>query len=879
MRPLLTFLGLVLSTTIMNAAPPGAAFLAKHCTSCHNADLSESRLNLETLPEKFEDPATSAKWVRVVDRVRNGEMPPAKKPRPDAKELDAAMKEVALKILQGEQARRTREGRSAIRRLNHTEFENTLRDLFDLPALEVRELLPSDGRVDGYSKSAAALDVSPILLARYEEAIDKALEMATAKWAVPPEATLQTMYANQEYDFQILLSGGDAVMLKDKKYDESRFPMPAGDDKIPYPNGKWQFGGKYKDHGEAHKSGMFKEPATVGTVRTIGEAFAARFGYAPIHPGRYRIGITAWSYWWDKGEVKPFPRDGSVGVYLGSRVLGFFPARSLAPTHSEVTVDYEPKQGGLLRAIGASFMDKHVYFHKGQISAVQAPGVAIDSITIEGPLHEEWPPASHRQMFGHLPVVPFSKLPASALRPKRVMPQQHNPHARNGATRIVPGVTVSENPPGDARKLLGAFLPKAFRRSVSWEEIERYAGHVTQRMQEGACFEDAMIAAYKRALISPDFLFLMEPVGELTPMTIANRLSYFLWNSMPDDTLFALAKSGALRDPKTLRTEAIRLLDDSKAKRFHQDFLDQWLELRDFDATSPDKRLYPEFQPYLEDAIRREPAEFFGLALKRNLTTSELFVTGIHTVNQRLAEHYSLQETRGTEFRQVDVDPSIVPHGGFLTMAAVMKVTANGTTTSPVKRGAWVMKHILGQTPETPPPNISAIEPDVRGATTVRELLAKHRDNPSCAGCHAKFDPVGFALESFDPIGGMREFYRATETKKPANPEKLFRAYLGPDGKYSGPIGFYNGPDVDASGKLEGAASFANTLEFRKLIAAQPRRLSRNFLNQLIHYSTGASVGFADRDAVEAMLPTGRENPRVRDLILDLIQSPIFLSK
>ncbi len=867
--------------------PQVGAFFAAHCVSCHDAQTKKGGLDLAALPPAFDDPATVARWVRLYDRVKAGEMPPASRPRPPQTETGLALQAVADTLNAAEAARRTRDGRSNVRRLNRIEFENTLRDLLDLPWLEVKDLLPDDGRDQGYTKSAAALDVSPILMAKLGEAIDKALDAATAKWAVPPEAEHRILYANQQYDFKILMGGGDAIMLtKDMKYDESRFPMPSATNADgPYPKGKWSYGGMYKGLGEAEKAGVFKEPSTVGMTRTFGESFGGRFNFAPLHPGRYRIGVSAWSYWWDKGEVKPAPRTGAIGVYVGSRVVGFFDAPSLKPTWSEDTIDLEPKPGNTLRAAGASFLDAHVYFSQGQIKGYTGPGVAIDRLVIDGPLYDEWPPNSHRILFGTLPVVSYPKLPSGHPRPVRELPRQRTIGANNSPGRLVPGTAVSDDPPGDARRLLAKFLPRAFRRPVEPAEVERYAAVFDARLKDGVCFEDALKLAYRTALLSPDFLFLSEPVGSLDGYALASRLSYFLWNSMPDEALTTAARAGTLTEPATLKQQTERMLADPKAGRFVQDFLDQWLDLRDFDSTSPDRRLYPEYNPHLEDAIRREPSEFFQFALRRNLRVAELYHTGINMVNQRLAEHYGFSGVEGTRFRQKDVNANTVPRGGLLTMAATMKVTANGTTTTPVKRGAWVNRKVLGTPPQPPPADVPAVEPDVTGATTIREQLARHRNNAVCAACHARIDPPGFALESYDVIGGLRESYRATESKKATDFVKRYPGLLGPEGKFGSHthFGYRDGPTVDASGELATGEAFNGLLTYRKLLVSTPprqRQLARNLVNQLVLYSTGAPVGFADRAAVERILDeAGGNNPGVRALIESAIRSPLFQNK
>lgn len=858
------------------------AFLGKHCLECHDPQTKSGGLDLSSQAIDLADTATIARWVRLHDRVQSGEMPPKDSPRPATEEVQPVLAWLSQSLNAEELRLRENNGRRVVRRMNRVEFENTLRDLLDVPWLEVKESLPDDGRADGYTKSAAALDVSPVLLAKYAEAIDQALEAAVAKWSVPPEVERVTLYANQQYDYKVLMSGGDAVMLTpEMKYDDSRFPMPSATNADGnYPGGKWGFGGKYPGLGEAERDGVFNKGCTVGMTRTFGESFGGRFNFAPVHPGRYKIGVSAWSYWWDQGEVKPSPRSGSVGIYCGSRLLGFVDAPSMQPTYSELSVDLSPTNENHLRAAGASFLDAHVYFSQGQIKAYSGAGIAIDKLVVSGPLYDEWPPTSHRRLFGNLPVVPLAKLPPDAPQPRRPSTFREARGAMNGPGRLVPGVTVSDDPSGDVRQLLAIFLRRAFRRLVTDTEVERYAVIADARIKDGATFEDSLLESYRTALLSPDFLFLNEPVGKLDGEAVATRLSYLLWNSCPDDALLAAAQAGALNDPPGLRAATDRLLSDPKADRFCQDFPDQWLDLRDFDLTSPDKQLYPEFQPNLEDAMRREPREFFQFAIRYRLPVSNLFATPINMVNQRLAEHYGVSGVEGTRFRRVDVDQSQNTRGGLLTMAAICKVTANGTTTTPVKRGAWVMKKVLGQPPQPPPPEVPSIEPDLKGATTIREQLARHRADQSCASCHAHFDPPGFALESYDVIGGRRDFYRATEGPKAPDFTKLFLSYLTPEQEFKNHVSFRQGLPVDPSGELTDGQKFAGLREYQALLSSDPQRVSRTLANQLIVYATGAPVSFGDRPVVEEVLQrAGGTNPTLHELLHQVIQSPLFLNK
>jgi Protein of unknown function (DUF1592)/Protein of unknown function (DUF1588)/Protein of unknown function (DUF1585)/Protein of unknown function (DUF1587)/Protein of unknown function (DUF1595)/Planctomycete cytochrome C len=855
---------LVLVPAHGRAADPIHAFLDAHCVTCHDGTQKKGGLDITKLPAAT-DPIAFATWVKVYDRVKSGEMPPKSiKTRPEKPATDAVIKGLESTLIAVERKRTESTGRSLVRRLNRTEYENTLRDLFDLPGLHVRDLLPDDGRSLGYDKSATGLEVSSIQLAKYLEATDVALDLATAKWAVPPEAPRIRMYPTEQYDFMILMSNGDCVFMKDKKFDP----------RVPLIEDKWH------NFEQMLKAGNFKEPSSVGVFRHQDEAFQARFSnFSPVHAGRYRVRFSVWSYWWDKGEVKAAPRTGAAGLYYGSELLGHFDAPSLTPTVHEVEVWLEP--GEYLKLNGASLWPTRVSELKGRNSQYVGPGLGIDWLEVEGPLNDEWPPPSHRRLFGDIPLSPLAKLAPTAPKPKREMPRQTARDGHNGPGRLVPATVVPSDPAAQAEKLLKDFLPRAFRRPVTNEQLYRFVGLVTAKMAAKASFEDAMKSAYRVALLSPEFLYLREPVGPLDDYSLASRLSYFLWDSMPDDELFAAAAKGQLKEPAGLKAQATRMLADPKAARFVADFLDQWLDLRDIDLTTPDRTLYPEWTPYLRDAVRQEPRMFFAEMLKRDSPAGFVVQSDFAVINQRLAEHYGMPAVSGTKFRVVGV-PAESHRGGLITQAAILKVTANGTTTSPVKRGAWVQRRIVGQPPNPPPPDIPAVEPDVRGATTVRELLAKHRDNATCATCHAKMDPPGFALESFDVIGGWRDRFRATAGKDVPDLAKTYVAHLAPDGTFPKQyhVGYRMGLPVDSTGEMVDGRKFANIDEFKKLLLADEHQIARNLVGQLVTYATGAPPSFADRSAVEEVLSkTAANRHGVKSLILEVVQSPMFRNK
>jgi hypothetical protein len=305
--------------------------------------------------------------------------------------------------------------------------------------------------------------------------------------------------------------------------------------------------------------------------------------------------------------------------------------------------------------------------------------------------------------------------------------------------------------------------------------------------------------------------------------------------------------------------------------RFIEDFLGQWLKLRLIAANDPDKKLYPEFSPYLQDSMVAETHAFFRELIEKDLDTTHLVKSRFAMLNQKLATHYGIEGVIGAKTRRVELPPEC-PRGGFLTQAAILKVTANGTTTSPVVRGAFVLDRLLGQPPEPPPSNVPAVEPDVRGATTIREQLAQHRDNSTCASCHAKIDPPGFALESFDVIGGQRNRYRlVTDSNGDPAPRGTIDPFIG--------ISFKLGAKIDASGETTGGEQFADILGMQRLLAAKPDLLLRALATNLLIYSTGREVRFSDRAALREVLEKTGPTNGVRTLIHEIIQSPFFQTR
>jgi hypothetical protein len=315
-----------------------------------------------------------------------------------------------------------------------------------------------------------------------------------------------------------------------------------------------------------------------------------------------------------------------------------------------------------------------------------------------------------------------------------------------------------------------------------------------------------------------------------------------------------------------LHDQTERLLNDPKSQRFVLDFVDQWLGLRGLDDTSPDRNLYPEYDEFLKLSSAMETHAFFRKALDENLSVRNFVDSKWVLANDRLAKLYGLDHVEGSQLRMVNL-PDSSPFGGIWTQSAILKVTANGTNTSPVKRGRWVAERLLGIPIPPPPPNIKPVEPDTRGAKTLREQLALHRSNASCAGCHAKFDPYGFALESFDVTGGYRKNFRDVDPTVAAIP--IYQR--------KGKLAWRDGLPVDCSGQTPDGQAFSGIVELRKILAKNPDQLACGVTRHLVTYATGAIPSRIDQPAIDAIVKsTAKDDYGLRSLIHAMVQSELF---
>jgi len=338
--------------------------------------------------------------------------------------------------------------------------------------------------------------------------------------------------------------------------------------------------------------------------------------------------------------------------------------------------------------------------------------------------------------------------------------------------------------------------------------------------------------------------------------------------SLPDAELMTLARQNKLHQPAELQKQVERLLRDPKAQRFVDHFTGQWLRMRDIDFTTPDMKLYPEFDELLKISMVEETHRFFEEILQHDLNLMNFIDSDFVMINERLASHYGISGVRGQKFRRVKLPEESV-RGGVLTQASVLKVTANGTNTSPVLRGAWIMENLFG-TPSPPPPsNVPAVEPDTRGAVTIRQQLSKHRAIPSCAVCHNKIDPPGFALENFNAIGGWQDRYRTMGAGERPKIKRAPHTY--------GWVRYKIGLPVDASGITTDGQRFQDVRDFKAIILNNPDLIARGLTRKLLTYAIGREMGFSDRDEINQLVTNvADKNYGFRSLIHEIVQSDLF---
>jgi hypothetical protein len=816
-------------------------FVTRYCMDCHDAATEKGDRNFESFlktPVAIDQHQT---LEEILEQLNLGEMPPKKKSveQPSDAERRKMVAEITRYLTTIESS--AKPASTVMRRLTRYEYNYTIRDLLgvDTAAADKTRLFPADTRTHGFANLGSAQALSDHQLRLYLEAAREYLDLTLVFGREKPEVR-KWVFRPLDLNGEKKNSGSVRyrVWAKDGSHLDIAHGQPV-DNGPTYPkqfvrqgvpvDGRYRVRVKATAIGRQHPydPAIFPNDLTVplqlGLWHVPDESFLGK----RAAEGRILVGV------YDLPDNTPREIEATVWMPTGSTPFVHWingPGASKAPLR-RLTERYHPEalrksqtKVDRLREQGVA-VPKDALVQRVYISDVyQGPRVRVFEISLEGPLPEQWPPAGHRNVVG-----------------KETDPQSLN-----------------------VARVLTAFASKAFRRPVPQREVVHHIEFVRQQMAAGVRKAEAIKQGLTAILTSPRFLFLDEgdpsKSGSLDDHQLASRLSYALWSSMPDDRLLQLAAADRLSDTKNLAAEIDRLIDDQRSSAFVHHFTDAWLHLYKIGSMPPGAKQFPAyFRGRLEPAMRTETRLFVADALKHNRPLKHLLNSSTTFVNGSLARHYGLTNVVGDEFRKVSFSADR-RRAGLLGHASVLTATANGVETSPVVRGVWVLENILGTPPSPPPPDVPPIEPDTRGATTIRDQLAKHRNVAACADCHAKIDPWGFALEFYDPIGGFRTHY----------------PHVGPSGR----VAKLEGKRIDGSGELPGGEFIHNDGGLRTELLKRKDQFARNLVKKFLTHATGRELTFRDNAEVEQITDKiARSGYGFRDLVRMSLQSQIFRSR
>jgi mono/diheme cytochrome c family protein len=782
------------ATSADTAASQGV--VSRYCIGCHNDKTRSGELSLEHV-DLTDVPKSAETWEKVIRKVRTGMMPPAGMPRPDAATLEAFVSHLESSIDRAAAAS-PRPGRTALHRLNRAEYANAVRDLLALE-IDATALLPPDDESSGFDNIADVLTVSPSLMERYLSASWNISRMALGNVAITPSTVTHRVRPDLSQNQHIdgLPPGTRGGMLV-----EHTFPVD-GEYIIKLRMWRNTFD-LMRGMEDPHDIEIAMDGKRL-TVVTVGGR--DDFGSMAENPGTFGAEL-------DKKLTVRLPvKAGTHTIWATTVLKSQAPRDDLIKPFLRTTVD------------GLDIMGDP----------------SVDRITVEGPYAASGPgdTASRRKI---LLCHPSSR---SALR--------RDAPAAAGA----PASTAEET--ACARRIVSALARQAYRKPVERATLDVLMDFYN-RGRTGTNFERGIESALQFILASPEFLFRVEPdpsgpqaakgagVYRLGDLALASRLSFFLWSSLPDEPLIALAASGRLKEPAVLEQQIRRMLADPRSKTLIDNFAEQWLHLRNLKNSNPDLAAFPDFDDNLRQAMKEETELFFDSIMREDRSVMDLLNADYTFVNERLARHYGIPNIYGSRFRRVAVADEA--RRGLLGQASILTVTSYPNRTSPVERGKWILTNLLGVPPQPPPPNVPTLpESGADGKVlSLRERMEKHRAAPVCAGCHRLMDPIGFALENFDGIGRWR-------TKEDLQP-------------------------IDVSGTLFTGAKLDGVNGLRRELASRPDVFVGVLTERMLTYASGRGLEYYDMPAVRQIVRDARSsNYRFSSIVLGVVRSVPFQMK
>jgi mono/diheme cytochrome c family protein len=832
-------------------------FIEQNCLACHGEKKAKAGYRIDLLGSDFTVGNVAEQWKEAIDRINTGEMPPEGNPRPDAKQVAMFVGWVNGQLQELERAAKNTGGRIPMRRLNRDEYANTMRDLLKLDENIVRPLieeLPGDGKAEGFDRLGVALFFDQTQIERSLAVAEKIASRAIVTKPPKVNRLVNRFEQLRRRPPPAMVEVFPAFTHTIPRGAEDRFVRP---DVIEYIQGYPTYRREYDGWGAIEHFAISQIVTQDGYYRFRINATVDNRGRT--EPNKFRLQYGMDSPIQVENEVVLNPSGTTEAVlFLRGPVDGEVKGPQvfrLLWNHTEKSVIREPnymklvsqwtglrskmEQAATKRAPQAELdglkkqrdeLEKSLNAWEGpaniynpEMDVEKLPRLLIESIEVEGPIQKEWPPASHKSLF----------------------------------------FAGDERQDDDyIREIFARFLPRAYRRPVTPQEIDAIVSVVKGAQTTGqTSFPDAMRIGLQRVLCAPGFLFLEEPAGDqaqrrpLTDYERASRLSYFLWSTMPDDELLGLAAGGKLRDAAVVAAQVRRMLADPKSDQLVRNFGGQWLSVREYGSVQPAAE-YKNYDKPLEHASMQEPYAFFAEVLTKNLPITSFIDSDFVVVNERLAKHYGLEGVTGPEFRRVAIEPKN-HRGGVIGMAGLMTFLADGTRTLPMRRGSWVLRELFNDPPNTPPPNAGEIQPNTSGKSlTVRQRLELHRRDEVCASCHAKLDPFGLALENYDAIGQWRERFNG----------EGFRGSQA--------------PLLDVSGAFPNGQQFATLEEYKLGLMAQKDRFARAFSMKLLTYALGRPVGYTDHDLVDSLTDVlKKDDYRIQSLVYAIVASEPFGTK
>lgn len=807
------YLGLILIPLCVSASPR-EAFIGEYCIACHGPDKQKADRRFDDLPNEITTLDEIERWQEVVDLLNLEEMPPDDEPQPSEAERVAMIQSMTEFISEAATRMAETGGHSVLRRINNWEYQHTIGDLLSINVSDWNpsENFPAEVMIDGFDNNGKELVTSGMLLDHYLIAAEGAINRAT-HFGEKPESQ------NYKQASPFYFSGGEKKGLP-KLFQVDRFRFIP---ETPYTDmyGRHYRGGhigfaplalkgvphsgiytvrvkaaavdREHPYGDALDDFRNGDPLVLELAAVNREGSVESEGSVSEHRTVALEELTSpepkwleWDVYLEKGfEPEIRFRNGTLATKRLVRIIS-----SKAGDHPEVAKFAEMKAG----------MEKS----HGLLKVYRGPKLRIWEIQVEGPHIEKWPPVGHQTLYGEL-------------RP-------------NDLTRSA------------IRERLLAFSESAFRRPLEAGELDPILNLVSLKLDEGLPPLEALQLGFQTILCSPGFIYLAEGEGPLNEYALASRLAFFLWSAGPDEELLLAAKENRLSNPNELSRQVDRMLVNPKSNRFVSNFVRLWLGLDSIGEMPISREFREYYRNNLEAAMRAETETFFRHLLNENLSPSEFLTANYSFLNRELGMHYGIEGLEGNHMRKVSLEGS--GRGGLTSQALFLTASANGVDTTPVVRGIYVLEKVLGYSPPPPPPDVPEIESDINGATSIREQLAKHREVASCAECHRKIDPLGFALENYDAIGGWRDVY---------------------EGRIK----------VDASGELPSGERFKDPTEFRQLIAERQDEFTRCLTEKLLTYALGRELDFGDRNVIDTMLEE-LGNGGLKDLVTAVVLSESF---